>query len=358
MFQKQRFRERLLVMLADAATLPFGSKEQNLKLNEAGLLLWRFDDSTFPLRADDLRDRLESPLETWLPKTNTFGLTGCLMQDGQAAMLAHEIIAIMEGNALRTRDNVIRKLLAKASDETPTIATFRNLIDHYPLKTLITPSDSIPDFLREVFYEPVTDSPDRTVVTCSVCAYPLERINDTLRCSSNVCSHIEYSSTPPHLPIKKPDRYGAASVWHSDSYLKLRPLWWRTIALPLLMERRMMDWAQYSLSSHQHVTCSLAVDSPGVNIHHEDSVLCLEPTAITHTASIWGYYNDKSPMTETWIVVPKGDAVQAETLARAFKRRYTVVTERSFVERYLFMFHGKGTGWASRRHAPYTSPLK
>lgn len=349
--QKWRYRETILTLLAEAALLPATSDEQTALLNEAGILLWRFDDSVYPKTATDLLPLLGKGIQHWLPRELTFGFTGCLISNGNATILADELLVEMSSNALVRRDLVVSQALSELANEVPRLHSFRDLVDRYKLDGFIKSNYSTHPKLIDCFYEfiPYNDS-DTRIPACPKCGYPFAITGEAYQCRSTFCNGGSYSKTPPYSLVTPSRRLNFPRIFAPGDYFKLNCFAWRTLGIPLLIERKILNWALGALPANQNVTVAPIRTNPGVTVYIDHEPISLEPIMLNHTKSIADYFLAKDTLEEKWIILPRAQSLQSYNLRRMLPKNYVIATDYSFTKQFLSIKFGIGARYQPNRY--------
>lgn len=333
------FKEDILRLLSEAALAPAHSPEQEQLLNEACVLLWRFDKHIIPRSSEDIFPLLSMDISCWLPKSVNLLYTGQLLAKGHPTTLPRTILTDISGHSLSLRDKIINDLLLSNSKRATTTKDFRALVSSENLSGVIK-AKNIADPSTLQLYEPFAESEaQKFILLCRQCSYPLDSAGDYLICTAPFCSNVRYSAHPPHPPVPFSRKQKPLKKIFAHGTLKLRHIIWRTIATPLQLEYRMISYFKKTLPPATYSTLALIDDRPGISIIEGDKKIQLEPVA-THSAStIENYYGSLDNTNPTWIIVPDGTRYLFQHLKARLPTNYTIVTARSYPYEYLATFH-------------------
>lgn len=337
------YQEELLKLLAKASLQPKHSKEQTTLLNEAGILLWRFDHKVFPLTANDILPLLHNDVESWLPKNILFNFKGPLLSQDKPTSLVNNILIDMSGIALFDRDKLIDDAIQSESARGSKITCFRELFNSYDFRGVINRNAMIPSHIKDIFYEDIPDNYHNDFIQmCAKCGYPLEQRDVLFSCPSPYCSNSVFDLAYPHQPIPFKKHVSRPSRYKFSNQLKLKHIIWRTITCPMLMEAHVLQSLKKSMPENSTPSLNYCQHAPGVSLTDGTQSISFEPTIINHPPSVVSYYSAKIPVNQTWIVVPRG-------LSRFFKiakfrlgENYNITTTHSFRKEYLFKYHNIG----------------
>lgn len=338
------FKEEILILLAKAAKAPDQSEEQTLLLNEASVLLWRFDNEVLPRSADCIRNLLAFDINVWLPRTVNLMYTGPLICKGQPTMLSDIILLDLSEDSLSLRDRVINDALVAGRKDDYSFENFRELYNAFTFPGLIKPEEIKPLSLKSRFYTKIpTTQHDDYIYSCPGCLSPLDHIADFLQCSSPFCPTTKYSRLPPHGEIPYHTRKAHITKTVYKKQMKLNQLAWRTIASPIVFEKTIMKYLKKVLPASTSETITLNESRPGLSIIESGNRVNFDPVATHSAPTIFSYYSEKSIPGETWIVVPDGTRQLFQHLKEKLSDNYKIVTARSYPYEYLKKFHSGRT---------------
>lgn len=346
------FKEEILTLLAQAANAPDQSDEQNLLLNEACVLLWRFDDEVLPRRADDIRKLLEVCISYWLPKTVRLMYTGALVYQGQPTTLSATILVDLLGNSLFTRDQLISEILTEGSTEKNSPGNFRELLQTFNFPGIAHPQEIHPIGLKFRFYTEIPNTQhDKFIYSCAECQYPLDQTGTIFQCSSPFCHNFKYTRAYPHGRISQRRQKSTLPKMVYAKQLKLNHLAWRTIASPLVLETTIAKYLRKIVPDITFSTIEPNKFRPGVSIFENGRRVNFEPVATHSAPTVFNYYSEIENPEETWIVVPDGTIRLFHNLKEKLPNNYKIVSSRSYPYEYLNTFYtNKKRGGARIRY--------
>ena len=328
------YKEEILTLLAKAA-LASNQVQQRLLLDEAGVLLWRFDTETLPRTADEILPLLEVNIGSWLPKKINLNYDGQLLSNDRPTTLANTILADLSGDSLFIRDKLVSEVLKAESLE-----NFRELINTYLFSSIVGREEIRSECVKSNFY---TDIPsiqhNDYIFCCNCCGCPMDNKDLFVQCESPFCYSPRYSLIPPHDPIPYKTKFKRLRKVPYDEQLTLSPLAWRTIASPLVFEKVIAKYLKKVLPELSSSTIEFCKDRPGVTLFESGRRITLEPVATYSETTIINYYSKLEISDETWIVVPGGTALLFRYLKAALPDNYKVVTAQSYPYEYLAEFH-------------------
>ena len=334
------FKEEILTLLARAAHALDQSEDQVLLLNEASVLLWRFDGEILPRNADVIRKLLETCVSTWLPKTVTLLYTGALVSQGQPTALAATILVDLLGNSLFSRDQLISEILAEARTDNNQPSNFRELLNIFGFPGLLHPAVTCPTGVKFRFYTEIPAAQyDKFIYCCSECQYPLDQKGDFLQCGSPFCHSTRYTLDPPHSRVPQRRTRSTLSKTICDKQLKLNHLAWRTIATPLVLEKTISNYLKKIAPDSTSSTIQPNEFRPGLSIFEDGRKINFEPVATHSAPTIFNYYSEINNSEETWIVVPDGTVRLFHHLKEKLPDNYKIVSSRSYSYEYLNRFY-------------------
>lgn len=306
MAKERGYREQILTYLANAACLPINSNEQHTVLNLASSLLWRFDALLFPVPSDELLVNLSRNLEDWLPIEIRSGFTGALLFNNLPTFLVQDITIELSGNPLGLRDDALASILDAESMSDTGVRTFRDLVSRYGLDVVVDRQDLASPDLVNTLYRPMSSVLfEDKVYVCPDCGVPPVAMGDFAYCTSMTCQKIPYSTMPPYrsAPYRRYRKtLRAKSMEHP---FQLDPLYIKTIALPLIMETRIINKIHSFLVANTKLQLHCNPDRPGIVIYDRYRSVSLDTVALRRPASILEYYTDQNQYDEIWVVVPK-----------------------------------------------------
>lgn len=328
------FKEQIHTLLAKAANAS-DQTEQSLLLSEAGVLLWRFDDETFPRRADDIRPLLKVSIDSWIPKTVSLNYIGPLLSENQPTTLVSTILTDLSGDTLSLRDELVSEVLKVES-----LGCFREMIDAFLLPGVAGSYEISSACIKERFYTAIPSTQRNDYLyCCTTCGCPLDNNGLYFRCESPFCHSAKYSLIPSHYLVPfKDQRRNLIKIFYNGQ-LKLNPLAWRTIATPLVFEKIIVKYLKKVLPKKVSSTIELGKHRPGVSIFQSGRRVILEPVATHSAATIKDYYSSLDNKDETWIVVPGGSALLFRHLKEKLPVNYRVVTSQTYPYEYLDEFY-------------------
>lgn len=328
------YKEEILTLLAKAA-LASDQVERRLLLDEAGVLLWRFDAETLPRSADEILPLLEISIDSWLPRKVNLNYVGPLISQNQPTTLANTILTDLSGDSLFIRDKLISGALIAESLE-----NFRELVNTFSFSSIVGRDEISSACVKSNFY---TDVPSLQhtdyIYCCNYCGYPMDNKGLFFQCESPFCYSPKYSLIPPHDPTPYKTKFKRLRKILYDEQLKLSPLAWRTIATPLVFEKIIAKYLKKVLPKDSSSTMEFCKDRPGVSLIESGRRITLEPVATNSEATIINYYSALKNTDETWIVVPGGTALLFRYVKANLSDNYKVVTAQSYPCEYLAEFH-------------------
>lgn len=328
------YKEEILTLLAKAA-LASDQVERRLLLDEAGVLLWRFDAETLPRTADEILPLLEVNIGSWLPKKINLNYDGPLLSKDQPTTLANTILTDLSGDSLFIRDKLVSEVLKAESLE-----NFRELINKFLLSSIVGRDEISSACVKSNFY---TDVPsiqhNDYIFCCNWCGYPMDNKGLFFQCESPFCYSPKYSLTPPHDPTPYKTKFKRLRKIFYDEQLKLKPIAWRTIASPMVFEKIIAKYLKKVLPEKSSSTMEFCKDRPGVSLFESGRRITLEPVATNSETTIINYYSALENTDETWIVVPGGTALLFRYVKASLSDNYKIVTAQSYPCEYLAEFH-------------------
>jgi hypothetical protein len=329
------YKEEILILLARAAYEFDRPDEQALLLNEAGVLIWRFDDSIRPRRADEIKDMLDVEIKTWLPEKICTLYTGPLLIDGSPTQLAETILVDVAGDSLMKRD----KLLCRSMDcglESNRSNNVQNLLRILSFNCLIDPKQTEIERVQSAFYtEILRNKRNNFIYSCPTCGYPMDNVGLFLSCSSPFCLNINY-------PVVSSNDSGSRRLMHRpiskvgySNQLKLTNLAWRTIRVPLLFEQIIIDHFAKTLSEHKAETIQINEKRPGLSIREGSRKIYFEPVATYSAATVFNYYCELDTNDDVWIIVPFKARRFFFNLRNKLPRNFKIVTTQTYSSLYF-----------------------
>lgn len=345
------YREMLLTQLSLAAIENDYSEAQMKILAQAALLLWRFDDRTFPLAASDMVMKLNQDIKIWLPPHITLGLKGFLKVQGRATYLAYDLAAEMDGNPLTRRDMILSQLTSELALIDKDVHTFRDVLNLYKPPAIISVENELPKILTETLYSKFTSSfYEGNAIACPSCGYPFEPNNFELRCPATSCYKLQFSSLPPYLPANRTARGRRPEQLSPHQNLKIRHEFWRTLSVPLVVESKLADWINQSAPKHLKLSHTLNPDRPGIFINGgTEKPSIIEIINSINFRPIVEYYLENNNNEETWLILPQSSHLESYQIRRKLPVNYITTTFYSFTKQYLAIKHGIGARYWSHK---------
>ncbi|WP_339100147.1 hypothetical protein WKQ99_17860 [Pseudomonas atacamensis] len=334
------FKEEILKTLANAAKTTDQSTEQILLLNEASVLLWRFDSEVLPRSAEALRTLLELDIEDWLPKTVHQMYKGPLMSMGKPTFLCDIILIDLSEDALSRRDSLITTAINDGKRDNNSPRNFRELYNTFLFHGITPPTQARSCAITSCFYTKVPSAQhDDFIYTCPACKAPLDCTREFFQCCSPFCPTTTYRRSSPHEQMPYHTRNAHLKKTEYSNQLKLSPLAWRTIATPVVLERIIVKYLTKVLPATSSETIQLNENRPGLSIIESGIRVNLDPVATHSAATISNYYSENTIPGETWIIVPDGIGRLFAPLKEKLAGRFKIVTSRSYPYEYLKKFH-------------------
>lgn len=343
------YREMLLTQLSRAAIEDDYSEAQIKILDQAALLLWRFDKRTFPLAAADIVTKLNQDIKIWLPPHITLGLEGFLKTQGRATYLAYDLAAEMDGNPLTRRDMVFSQLASELALIDKNVHTFRDVLNSYRPPTIIPVENDLPKILTETLYSKFTSTfYEENAIACPSCGYPLEPNNFELRCPATPCYKMQFSSLPPYLPANRAAKSRRPEQLSPQQNLKINHEFWRTLSVPLLVESKLADWIAQSAPKHLDLSHTLNPDRPGLLINSRtEKPSIIEIINSANFRPIVDYCLENNNNEETWLILPHSTHIESYQVRRMLPINFITTTLYSFTKQYLAIKHGIGVRYRS-----------
>ncbi|MDP9523604.1 hypothetical protein [Pseudomonas putida] len=329
-----------MVSLAKAAKLPTTAPERTILLAEAGVLLWRFDNRTFPLTHSEISAHLSKDIEDWLPHTVRFKFTGKLIISGISTQLADNILVDLSGNAFIARDSIIKNL---ESDPDGRHQSFREILTKYGIRAVINQDNDLPEYIVDALYEKVPQPKEsKYFYTCHNCGFTLDHYDYIMACSSPYCSASDFYLEPPHRARQTDRIYQQPYRYEYKDQLRVTPLTWRTLCCPLMMERKIFNDLRKIIPKDSWPALKHHESSPGVLLSLHEKPILFDPIIINHPRSILEYYMSNPSESSTWIVVPRGYSRFFKPAKMKLPNTYNITTTHSFKKEYLYKYHGIG----------------
>lgn len=338
------YRNILLTQLSQAALLEDYSDSQIDILDQAALLLWRFDNSIFPISGSEIVPLLSENITSWLPKNITLGFNGLLKFSGQATYLAHEFIAELSGNPFTRRDQTFENLTSQIATTNKSILNFRNIMSCYETPTIIPTQNDLPKALVNAFYSPFTKTfHGKKIVSCPSCGYPLDVNMSPLNCKAVPCYKFKYSPTPPHLPINRAGRHLFPKQLEPSEHLKINHEIWKTLSIPIMIEDDLINWLDESAPDHLGLAYRLNPNRPGLFIESNTEQPCrIEIFNSLHFRSIVDYCLESDTGEEVWLILPNSSHIETYSVSRMLPKNFVCTTNYSFTKQYLAIKHRLG----------------
>jgi hypothetical protein len=334
------FKEDIHMLLAKAAREPTESAEQILLLNEAGTLLWRFDDSLLPRNAEDIRPLLETDINEWMPEQIGLFYTGPLISNGSPTMLADTILMDLCGDSLNMRDELLTLALSPARESPRPPHSFREFANQFGFPGTIGLNEISPESLEYPFYTELAPyQRGDYIYSCPSCQMPLDQNQKHFQCSSPFCPTTTYPILPPHESVPYHARKLPLIKTAYDKQLKLTHLAWRTIASPLLMEKTILTFLKKVVPTNLHETITTNDSRPGITIIEGGWKINIEPVATHSASSVQKYYAQQHDSDETWLIIPSGTTTLFRHLPPMLPENFRFLTPRSYPDEYLSKFH-------------------
>jgi hypothetical protein len=331
------FKEEILSLLSRAALAYSDTEQQMQLLDEASILLWRFDESVLPRQAAELRDLLPVAIETWLPRKVSMLYKGALMQKGMPTILCDTILVDMSEDSLTLRDSLISEALERTTGKGRP-ASFREHEVRFGFPGLLLPNDLYPDDFRSMFYTQIPSyRRDQFIYCCKDCLYPLDIHGDHFQCSSPFCRTPKYPLAPPHFPTKWTSK--PIAKYNFNFQPMLSHFAWRTIACPLVMEKRILTYLRKVVPKSTQETIIPHSNRPGFTIEENGQIIEFNPVATHSLQTISNYYSQHDLQHPVWIVVPQGTHKIHFGLRYRLPENYVVVTTQSYSYEYLNKFY-------------------
>lgn len=339
------YREMLLTQLSKAAIQEDYSDAQIRILDQAALLLWRFDKLTFPISAFEIIPLLKENIKSWLPPNVTIGLDGHLKASGRATYLAYDIIFEMDGNPFTHRDEALNKIISQLSMTNKGIRNLRDVLNLYSTPTIIPTKSDLPKILIDSLYSTITNTfYINQVITCPSCGYPLALTGSDLRCPADPCYKLKFSPLSPHQPTNRAARNFKPRQISPSNHLKINHEFWKTLSIPLMIEDKLINWITHSTPAYLGLTYTLNPNRPGLTIFsNTESPSNIEFVNSFQFRSIVDYCLEHNSGEETWLILPHSSHIETNSVRRMLPKNFIPTTKYSFVKQYLSIKHGIGT---------------
>lgn len=333
------FKEEIHRLLSEAALAIPHSNNQEQLLNEACILLWRFDSAVIPRSASDILPLLSRDISTWLPKSVDLLYKGALISSDAPTMLPETILIDISGDALTRRDQLVSDILNQKPLSDTKAENFRHLVTTEAFKGSAS-SSNVMGLNSTLTYEPIplTRYNDHVYI-CRECLYPMDIHREYLTCASPYCSNTNYAITPNHEPVPYSRKKKPLIKLPKNDMLKLTHLAWRTIATPFQLERRVINYFKKVLPAAILSTLQPIQDRPGITLLENEKRVHLEPIATHSAVTIENYYSELDNSDATWLIVPDGTRRLFGHLKARLPENYRIVTSRSYPYEYLSEFH-------------------
>lgn len=325
------YRHKILILLAKAAKLPAASPDQNSKLTEAGVLLWRFDQRTRPITAAELYPLLSLDLREWTPYQKLLNTSGCLLVNKAPTTLTESLLIDLDENPLIKRDQLINTALTAEADAGLNTSNFRELMNSYSFDSIISSKNTLPDHLISVLYEKLTPPTHSDFIhTCSTCGYPLDQSDIIWHCNSKFCPQSQYSLMPPHLTSPKGSKYKPPYRVTFDDQLIIKPLFWRTVRCPLTMESSIINEIKIALPNNNYSSLSFNDHFPGVTLNTDSTSINFEPIAVNSPSSVLDYFRSNKTKQNKLIILPRGSVYPFNYIQKHLPSNIKISTTQNY----------------------------